>query len=555
VATLSFAGTDRKIFTPISSALANLPNGAGTMVVLIKRTAIGSTDWAGLTDSGLGNWYHTLGAGGTSGQLFDDDGLVGPRTAGAFAPDNTTNWYWFAVDWPGTGAATERFHFRDQTGLGSWGHANTTGNNGGLRAGPGTGGWFRIGYAGDSANTKLEAVVAVWAGTRFADGDYGDWRKTSDLYNHALGHPTLLVECNAATLVDLIGGSTYSSANSSGTSLTGADPDNFTFDGIGSTAPVVPQRRSQRPGWRPGMGPRNLVERRWPVTVAGQNYTITPSGVIAPAGALAKSTSKPLSGAMTPSGALAKSAQVAKAGTIAPTGALAKSTSKPLSGAVTPSGALVRLTAKLLGGTITPSGALALARVILKALAGSITPAGALIKVPTKALTGAATPTGALVRSAAKSFAAAITPAGALAKLTAKRYTGSITPAGALGLTRVVLRSFAGTVSSAGALTRQTRKQLAGAATPAGSLRRSATKTLAGIVVPAGALRKLISRRLIGAIATAGTVARQTGAAVWSLLRLRSWDHRAITSRLRDHRAISTELRDHQADDTETSEH
>lgn len=237
MATLHFTGSDVKVFTPISSALANLPNGPGTLIALVRNTAVGATsdDVCGLLDSGGGNWYHSLllGSGFTaSNALTDDDGLVGVNAG--VTTSTGSDWFFYAIDW-GTGTATESGHSRDLTTGGSWTHANSAANNGGLRAGPGTSGWFRIGYTGDGTIDGLDiGVIAVWAGTRFSTSDYGTWTKTSDLYNHALGHPTFLCECNASTLVDLIAGSTYSSANSSGTALTGADPTGWTFDGTGT---------------------------------------------------------------------------------------------------------------------------------------------------------------------------------------------------------------------------------------------------------------------------------------------------------------------------------
>jgi hypothetical protein len=253
VATLSFATTDRKVFTPISSALANLPNAAGTIVVLTKKSVLGQVDFAGLTDSGPTNWYHSLSQDAVD-LLWDDDGLAAAANlkASSAATDDTTNWWLYAGDWAGGAAGVERFHWRNQTTAGTWTHSPAAGTNGGMRTGPGTGGWLRLGFTGDeSAGSKAMAVVAIWAGTRFADANYGTWSKTSDLNGHALGAPTFLCELTATTLVDLKGGSTYSSTNSTGTTLTGANPDNWTMDGLGS-AVRPPARRIVRPRvWRP----------------------------------------------------------------------------------------------------------------------------------------------------------------------------------------------------------------------------------------------------------------------------------------------------------------
>jgi hypothetical protein len=245
VATLAFTTTDRKVFTPISTALSNLRNAtAGTIIVLVKQTTTGAQDFVGLTNSGATTYYHGLIQGFTASTLGDDDNTT--ISATATWPQNTTNWYLIAVDWSATNGTADRFHWRDQTAAGTWTHS-AGGTNNATAASATTAGWLRIGYIGDfSTGAKNEALVAIWSGTRFADADYGSWSKTSDLYNHALGHPTFLSELNTSTPSDLIGGSTYSSANSTGTTLTGADPDNWTLDGVGGAAATVvrPKRRS-----------------------------------------------------------------------------------------------------------------------------------------------------------------------------------------------------------------------------------------------------------------------------------------------------------------------
>jgi hypothetical protein len=237
LATLNFAATDFKAFTPISSALASLHNGAGTVVILGHRTTAVNTDWCGLTDSGPSTWYMTLSQQDGPDKLWSDTNHVA-AVAAAGADSDATDWWWHAIDWPG-GTATEATRWRDHSTGGTWSRSDT-GNDGGNVAAS-TSDWFRIGFSGDESGTGKDiAVVAAWAGIRFADADYGTWTKTSDLYNHARGTPSLLVECNATTLVDLIGGSTYSSANSSGTTLTGGNPTSYTFDGVGS-ATVMPE--------------------------------------------------------------------------------------------------------------------------------------------------------------------------------------------------------------------------------------------------------------------------------------------------------------------------
>jgi hypothetical protein len=232
VATLNFATTDRKVFTPVSSALGALSNGVGTIIALIHMTTTGGADMVGLTDAGPSNYYHDLQWGGDSKLHDDDNHTPGLGSTATFTQD-TTNWWWIALDWPST-AAAYRFHWRNHTAGGSWTHDPSNVSGAAAFAGPGTG-WVRIGAAGDnSAGARDMALAAIWAGTRFVDADYGIWTKTSDLYNHAKGPPTFLCELNATTLVDLIAGSTYSSGNSSGTGLTGGNPPTWTFDGLGA---------------------------------------------------------------------------------------------------------------------------------------------------------------------------------------------------------------------------------------------------------------------------------------------------------------------------------
>lgn len=231
MATLSFSSTGKKVFTPIPSALGQTTANPGTLIVLGRKETAGSADWAGITASGQGDWFHGLGQSGAT--FLDDDGAIS-LAATSSAPNDTTDWWWLAVDWPTTG--TVRFHWRDHTTGGTWSHENSA-NSHTSRAGSGTGGWMNIGYIGDNSTpTRSIAVVGVWAGTRFSDSDYGTWDSTSDLKNHALGQPTFLCECTSTTPVDIMGGSTYDSLNSTNVALTGVNPPSFTFDG---SAPVT----------------------------------------------------------------------------------------------------------------------------------------------------------------------------------------------------------------------------------------------------------------------------------------------------------------------------
>jgi hypothetical protein len=251
MATLTFLGTEKKVFTPVSSALGALSNGPGTIIALVKQTTTGAQDFGGLTNSAFSAYYHGLINGTITASTLGDDDDVGSVAASATWPQDTTNWYLVACDWAST-AAVENFRWRNQTTLGAWTTSASATNAAAAKAGPGTGGWFSVGYLGDgSVGAKTHALIAVW-NVRFGTSDYNAaWNKTSDLWTHPLGHPIFLTQLNSTTPTDLAGGSTYSSANSSGTALTGADPDNWTFDGTG---PVVrpAARRIIRPRvWRP----------------------------------------------------------------------------------------------------------------------------------------------------------------------------------------------------------------------------------------------------------------------------------------------------------------
>lgn len=281
--TLQFNGdTDAKVWTPISTTMANIRNQTNgyTIIILIKKDVLGGVDYCGLMNSGNTAWYHSLSQTSTD-NLWDDDGVVS-TTCSVAATDDTSNWWWYAVDGSNT-AALERYHWRNQTSLGSWTHNNSSGNGTSSLATPGTSGKWRVGDMFDEGlnGTFSGALCAVWANTRFADSDYGSWTKTSDLYNHPTkGTPDFISELTSTSPVDLTGNNTYSAASSAGTILGGGDPDNFTFDQTGGAATTPFQvfftsnrgpdnRKRQR-------GPRGLVATYFAgeVVVSGQSVNI-----------------------------------------------------------------------------------------------------------------------------------------------------------------------------------------------------------------------------------------------------------------------------------------
>jgi hypothetical protein len=189
---------------------------------------------------------------------------------------------------------------------------------------------------------------------------------------------------------------------------------------------------------------------RFGVSAGGTTFTISPSGAIAPTGALSNLVLKLL------------------AGNISPTGLLAKLVGKPFGGATGPSGVLVKLTLKQAGGTIAPSGALS--KLALKALAGTIAPSGLL------------------------------------AKLVSKRAGGSMTATGTLSVTKVVVLALAGAISPSGLLGKRAGKSLAGSASPSGLVAKAAAKSDSGGIAPSGTLSKSIGKRMAGAIAPGGSL-------------------------------------------------
>lgn len=240
MATLALPGTAFARFNPISSALNNLPNGAGSLAALIKKdVAGGGVDFGGLISpfaGGVVNWYHNIQFQGT--RLSDDDGIVGTLETPTWSP--TTDWYIVGVTWPAGGAALERFHRINQTTPAGWTHTNSAANNGGTRAGPGTGsnGTFRIGYTEDNSASGAIALYAAWVGVALTDAQFVELatnNQTSDWWNNSGGNPTLLIECNTSTPTD-IGANPSTFNDIGGLTLTGANPT-WTFNGRGAVGP------------------------------------------------------------------------------------------------------------------------------------------------------------------------------------------------------------------------------------------------------------------------------------------------------------------------------
>lgn len=242
-------GTNFATFNPVSAALANLPNGAGTIAALIgKDNAIGTGDLCGLVAGAATlptDWFHALHSEDT--RLSDDDGLVAQNETPTWSM--TTNWYIMVVTWPAGGAALERYHHVNQTSPAGWTHSPSGGNNGGNRAGPTTAnGRWRIGHFGDESGSFGIALSAAWAGVQLSDAQCAELsvnNKTSDWWNNSGGHPTTLIECTSLTLTDIgANPSTFSSIGGLTLTNPAGGAVSWTFDGQGT--PVVagtPDRR------------------------------------------------------------------------------------------------------------------------------------------------------------------------------------------------------------------------------------------------------------------------------------------------------------------------
>jgi hypothetical protein len=263
MATLRYAAgtTQRTHFTPITTQLAALHQGAGTIAVLARLNDVTTnTHLAELGDAtNPTNFYHSLDSTG-AGSLFDDDNIVGSTstsTALAVAGATADDFQILVVDWPAGGAALERFHASGDIGAAeSWTHSNSTGNNGGSNDGgggnPGTGGDALIGRHVSDGDLLDVALAAFWVGVRFSDANVLDlWvnKKTSDWWNHPAGQPTMLVELTSTSPTD-IGAFPSTFADNSGT-LAGLDPTGWTFDGHGASSPILYwTRRKARRGRR-----------------------------------------------------------------------------------------------------------------------------------------------------------------------------------------------------------------------------------------------------------------------------------------------------------------
>lgn len=234
MATLSFDGADD--FVQSSTLGFNLTGAYSAIGVLRRSTTAGGFD----------SWISNNVAAGTPAIALEFNQSAGNKmlaehngslvsTGTLVLVNDTTDW-WFVSYTRAAGSNAGRFHMKNLTTL-----ATTVHEAGGTAiANPNSqaGGSVTIGNYGTGLNDDYAGEIALVA--EF-DSDLGDsgidtilaGLSTSTIYGLT---PKLLVECTALTPVDLMGLSTFSAA--SGATLTGANPANWTLDGIGGPPPV-----------------------------------------------------------------------------------------------------------------------------------------------------------------------------------------------------------------------------------------------------------------------------------------------------------------------------
>jgi len=181
-----------------------------------------------------------------------------------------------------------------------------------------------------------------------------------------------------------------------------------------------------------------------------------------------------------------------------------------LTGVLSPAGSLARHTSTSTAGSLAPSGIMT-RLVVLVAFAGDLGLAGSVSRAARLTLAGTVAMAGSLARAVSISLGGVLVSAGQLTRITRLVLAGSLSPAG--GLFRfIALVAFTGDLVPAGQLTRSTRTAAAGELGPAGQLARSTGKALAGSLGLAGLGdgRKLgIPVLVTGTLVLAGTVAKK----------------------------------------------
>lgn len=231
MATLSFDGVDDVV---TSSTLGiNLTGALSTMAVIKRGATTGFECWASnCVAAGTTALAMEFNAGNANKMLAETNAANVSNSVTAVT--DTTNWWFVAYTKP-AGSTAGRFHFKNLTTLAATVHeAGTT-----AIANPNSqaGGALRIGNYGSALSDDWNGLIALVAQFTSDLGDAGIDTILATLTTSGIWAltPQLLVECTALTPVDLVGATTFSAA--SGATLTGANPDNWTLDGIGGPSP------------------------------------------------------------------------------------------------------------------------------------------------------------------------------------------------------------------------------------------------------------------------------------------------------------------------------
>lgn len=251
MATLTFNGTNQYTeFSTLTGGLQNLTAGPHTLVVLARRTAINVfSDPFAVTNGALNTSYAAAKFSSANALAYDSNRL---SVDDAIAHTSTTIWAMFATTDDTADTPDCICHFRDHTANAAWTHTNSSGNP--AYAGAGTPGSTGVMQHGRWQNadfwTGQIGVAACWA-ARLTNAQLDELKandRTSDWWNCTAGPPLHLVEFNVAetALVDLSGNSVRVAPTNAPT-LTGPDPDRWTFDGTNPTAPVRTYDISQFP--------------------------------------------------------------------------------------------------------------------------------------------------------------------------------------------------------------------------------------------------------------------------------------------------------------------
>jgi hypothetical protein len=253
MSTLSFNGTNQYVeFSTLGTAIQNLPTGPQTLLALERPSALTGAFHSvlGVCDSGrtamLAHWGHSNLNG--SSQRCD----VSRAVADGVVYTDIVNWGMHFETLDTADTHDVQFHSRNHTGNGAFAQSSAT-SSPAYGVATTSGGFVQVGrwltsdyFVGDIA------LVALWdrkLSNAQRDELYASDR-TSDIYNVAGGPPIFLVEMNVAesSLVNIGTAAATRVAPGNAPTLTGGDPDRWTFDAI--AAGLRDSNFNQNPGFR-----------------------------------------------------------------------------------------------------------------------------------------------------------------------------------------------------------------------------------------------------------------------------------------------------------------